>query len=82
MKIEFWKPQATYFTFFSVNRHLNGRDYRQLIEACLDAGVAVAPGDSFGKDFAEYIRLCFTGEPPARLVAGVERLNRILTEPR
>ncbi len=82
LKIEFWKPQATYFTFFSVKQYLNGRDDWQLIEDGLDAGVAVAPGDSFGKDFTEYIRLCFTGESPARLVAGIERLNRILSEPR
>lgn len=79
LKIEFWKPQATYFTFFPVNKYLDGRDYWQLIGACLDAGVAVAPGDSFGKDFVEYIRLCFTGESPARLTTGIERLNRILS---
>ncbi len=78
LKIEFWKPEATYFTFFPVNHYLNGRDYLQLIEACLDAGVSVAPGDSFGKDFTEYIRVCFTGESPVRLVDGIKRLNGIL----
>ncbi|RMF63994.1 MAG: PLP-dependent aminotransferase family protein, partial [Calditrichaeota bacterium] len=45
--------------------------------ACLDSGVSVAPGDSFGRDFGHYVRLCFTGEPRERLELGIERLNRI-----
>lgn len=78
LKIDFWKPEGTYFVFFPANKYLRQRTYWQLIEACLDNGVSVAPGDSFGKDFTEYIRLCFTGEPKDRLVEGIRRLNRIM----
>lgn len=78
LKIEFWRPEATYFSFFPVSKYLNGRNYWTLIEACLDAGVSVAPGDSFGKDFTDYIRLCFTGESSERLTEGIHRLNQIL----
>lgn len=78
LRVDFWKPEGAYFIFFPVSKYLRGRDFWQLIEACLDAGVSVAPGDSFGKDFSHYIRLCFTGESPARLAEGIERLNRIL----
>jgi len=80
LKIDFPKPEATYFIFFSADKYLNGRDYWQLIEACLDSGVSVAPGDSFGKDFHHYIRLCFTGESPQRLEIGIERLNKVFAQ--
>ncbi|MFQ5605164.1 MAG: pyridoxal phosphate-dependent aminotransferase [bacterium] len=78
LAVDFPKPEGTYFVFFPATKYLRGRDYWQLIEACLNAGVSVAPGDSFGRDFSEYIRLCFTGEPPERLEMGLERLNQIL----
>ncbi|MFQ5864516.1 MAG: pyridoxal phosphate-dependent aminotransferase [bacterium] len=78
LKVEFPKPEGTYFVFFSAEKYRGRRSYWELIEACLDVGVSVAPGDSFGKEFTEYIRLCFTGEPRERLEKGIERLNRIL----
>ncbi|RMF60669.1 MAG: pyridoxal phosphate-dependent aminotransferase, partial [Calditrichaeota bacterium] len=62
-QVAFPKPEGTYFIFFRADDYLHGRDYWQLIEACLDSGVSVAPGDSFGRDFGHYVRLCFTGEP-------------------
>ena len=77
LKIKFPKPEGTYFVFFPADQYLKGRDYWQLIEECLDAGVSVAPGDSFGKDFYNYIRLCFTGESPERLEKGIERLHKV-----
>lgn len=77
LRIEFYKPEGTYFVFFPAQEYLRGRDYWELIEACLDNSVSVAPGDSFGKDFTDYIRLCFTGEPRERLEVGIERLNHI-----
>ncbi len=77
LEIDFPKPEGTYFIFFSAEKYLHNMDFEQLIEICLDSGVSVAPGDSFGKDFQTYIRLCFTGEPPQRLKLGIERLNSI-----
>ncbi len=78
LKIDFPQPEGTYFIFFNAYDYLRGRDYWQLIDACLEAGVSVAPGDSFGQDFGDYIRLCFTGESPERLRLGIERLNQLL----
>ncbi|MFQ5676349.1 MAG: pyridoxal phosphate-dependent aminotransferase [bacterium] len=78
LKIDFPIPEGTYFVFFPVDTYLEGRDYWQLIEACLDSGVSVAPGNSFGKDFNHYIRICFTGESPERLELGIEKLNKVL----
>lgn len=76
---DFPKPEGTYFVFFPADRYLNGRSYEELVDAFLDSGVSVAPGDSFGQDFSRYIRLCFTGESPERLEMGIERMNRILS---
>jgi len=50
----------------------------EVIEALLEAGVSVAPGEDFGADFAHWIRICFAGESPQRVLLGVERLNRVL----
>lgn len=72
------KPEATYFAFFSIKEYLAGRKYDDVINACFDEGVSVAPGVDFGKDFALYLRVCFTGESPDHLEIGVNRLRKIL----
>ncbi len=73
-------PEGTYFTFFPIRDCLNGRGYWEVIDRCLDAGVSVAPGNDFGKDYGDYIRICFAGESPERLKIALERLNRVLAE--
>ena len=57
---------------------MRGRTTTEVVEALLDAGVAVAPGEDFGADFANWIRICFAGEATPRVLLGVERLNRVL----
>ncbi len=78
LKVEFPKPEAGYFIFFPVEKYLRGRNFWDIIETCLDNGVSIAPGDSFGRHFEHYIRLCFTGETEERLRVGLNRLNDIL----
>ena len=47
-----------------------------ILERAVDRGVLLAPGDAFGSAYAEsFARLCFTSVPPARVVAGIERLR-------
>ena len=70
-------PEGTYYVLFSIKEYLAGRDYWEVINACMDGGVAVAPGEDFGKDFGDYIRICFTGEPPDRVELAARRLNKI-----
>ena len=72
------RPQATYFIFFSLEPYLRGRSYEQLIDDFLNHGVSVAPGLDFGQDYSKYIRLCFTGESPAQVTKGIERLKAVL----
>lgn len=79
LQIPFDIPEAAYFIFFPVKNLLKGRSYEDIIGECFERGVSVAPGADFGKDFSEYIRLCFTGESPERLKIAIERLNKIFT---
>ncbi|MFZ0391006.1 MAG: pyridoxal phosphate-dependent aminotransferase [Calditrichia bacterium] len=72
------KPEGTYFFFFSIEPLLQGRDYWQIIDDLLDAGVSVAPGGDFGSNYQHYLRLCFTGEPPQRIEKAIERINGVL----
>ena len=70
-------PDGAYYFFFSIGSYLGGRSYWDIFDACMDAGVSVAPGEDFGADFGDYIRICFAGEPPDRQELAIERLNRI-----
>ena len=74
------KPEAAYFIFFSIEEYLNGREYDDVINACFDNGVSVAPGIDFGKDFKMFVRVCFTGEAPDQLAKGVKRLCKVLLD--
>lgn len=70
-------PEGTYYVFFDAADMLNGREYWDVIEQCLDSGVAVAPGGDFGADYKTWIRVCFTGETPDRVELAAQRLNQI-----
>jgi aspartate/methionine/tyrosine aminotransferase len=70
-------PEGTYYFFFDTTEHLNGRNYWDVIDECLDSGVTVAPGGDFGSDYKSWIRICFTGEAPDRSKIAIERLNKI-----
>jgi len=74
-------PEGTYYFFFPINDYLNGRDYWDVINECMDAGVTVAPGSDFGADYADWVRVCFTGEPPDRVAIAADRLNKIFPGP-
>jgi len=78
LEIPVQKPEGTYFLFFSIRNYLKGRTYWQFIDELLEAGVAVATGEEFGKDFGDYIRICFTGEKPERVQLAIERINKVL----
>jgi aspartate aminotransferase len=71
-------PDGAYYFFFPVDTVLGGRDFTDVVHACLDAGVSVAPGGDFGMGFETWLRVCFAGESPGRVLDGIERLNRVL----
>lgn len=73
-------PDGAYYFFFSIADRLGGRDYWEVFDACMDAGVSVAPGADFGAEFGRHIRICFAGESPERLRTAAERLNRVFPQ--
>jgi N-succinyldiaminopimelate aminotransferase len=77
LKISTGVPEGAYYFFFPIDGYMNGRNYWDVIDACLENGVSVAPGEDFGVGYRDYVRICFAGEPPNRLAAAIERLNEI-----
>jgi aspartate/methionine/tyrosine aminotransferase len=71
-------PDGAYYFFFPVEKYLRGRSITDVVDACLDAGVSVAPGEDFGATYQNWLRICFAGESPERVMLGVERLNGVL----
>ena len=71
-------PGGAYYFFFNAEKYLRGRSITDVVNACLDAGVSVAPGEDFGAAYGNWLRICFAGESPERVMLGVERLNGVL----
>jgi N-succinyldiaminopimelate aminotransferase len=72
------RPDAGTFLFVDVRPHLRGgEDTLGFLERCLDAGVLLTPGAASGRDYAGWVRLCFTSVPPDDLDRALERLAPI-----
>jgi aspartate/methionine/tyrosine aminotransferase len=76
--VTFNVPEGGSYVFMDFRPLLGRRSLKDLLEAAIDAGVLLAPGDGFGGDFASWARLCFTGVTLDRLLEGVSRLVRVL----
>lgn len=73
------RPDGGTFVFFDVADKLReGEDTLGLLERCLDAGVLLTPGSASGKDYASWVRLCFTSVPIAELEDALVRLAPIV----
>lgn len=70
-------PEGSTFLFFDVAAHLDGRGLAPLLEACVDRGLLIAPGSSFGP-YPTHVRLCYTAVEPERALRGVNVLAGIL----
>jgi len=73
-------PQGSTFLFFDVAAHLDERGLGPLLEACVERGLLIAPGPSFGP-FPTHVRLCYTAVEPQRALRGVEVLAQLLARP-
>ena len=71
-------PEGGSYVFADFAPLLKGRSLRELLEAAIDRGVLLAPGDGFGQDFSSWARICFTVAPPSRVLEGIERLKETL----
>lgn len=73
------KPDGGTFAFFDPSEHRRrGEDPLDLLERCLDAGVLLTPGAASGKDYASWVRLCFTSVPPDELQEALDAIAPIL----
>jgi aspartate/methionine/tyrosine aminotransferase len=70
-------PQGSSFLFLDVAGRLDERGLAGFLEDCVEHGLFVAPGPSFGP-YPTSVRLCFTAAPPEVVDRGVEVLARLL----
>ena len=72
-------PDGATYLFADLSRYAGDGDLWPLVERLLDAGVSIAPGEQFGRDFARHARICFTAVPLDRLRIGLARLADVLS---
>ena len=72
-------PDGATYLFADLSRWAPSGDLWPLVERLLDAGVSIAPGEQFGRDFARHARICFTAVAPERLRVGLARLADVLS---
>lgn len=70
-------PEGGTFLFLDVSESLDERGLVGFLEDCVDRGLFLAPGPSFGP-YPEHVRLCFTSAEPEVVRRGVEVLAGVL----
>lgn len=70
-------PGGSTFLFLDVGERLDERGLQGFLEDCVDRGLFLAPGPSFGP-FPTSVRLCYTAAPPEVVMRGVEVLAGLL----
>ena len=70
-------PKGGTFLFMDIAQALDERGLVPFLEACVDRGLLVGPGPSFGP-YPTHIRLCFTSVEPHRMKEGVNILAELL----
>jgi N-succinyldiaminopimelate aminotransferase len=70
-------PEGSTFLFFDVAERLGSRGLEGFLEDCVDHGLFVAPGTSFGP-YPTHVRMCFTAMPPDAMERGIEVLASVL----
>jgi N-succinyldiaminopimelate aminotransferase len=68
--------QGSTFHFFDVASKLDDRGLWGFLEDCVGDGFALAPGPSCGRDYATWVRLCYTAAPPDDVAAAVAKLAK------
>jgi len=70
-------PEGGTFLFLDVAQRLDARGLLGFLEDCVERGLFVAPGTSFGP-YPTHVRVCFTSAPPDVMERGIETLASIL----
>ena len=73
------QPAGSTFLFLNIGQQLSEGDLWQFLKACLqEDGVLLAPGEACGRDYATWVRLCYTAVAPQQLQTAVTALARRL----
>ena len=75
------RPQGGTFLFLDVSACLDDRGLGGFLEDCVDRGLFIAPGPSFGP-YPHHVRLCFTATPPEVTLRGIAVLAEIISASR
>ena len=67
-------PEGSTFHFFDVAPRLDDRGLWGFLEDCVEDGFALAPGPSCGRDYATWVRMCYTAAPPDEVESAVSKL--------
>jgi len=70
-------PEGSTFLFLDVADRLDERGLAGFLGDCVERGLLVAPGTSFG-DYPTHVRVCFTCSPPDVIERGIEVLAELL----
>ena len=72
-------PEGSTFLFLDLAEFFEGtgRDLMGFLSECVDHGILLAPGPSFGP-YPRHVRLCYTAVVPEVTLRGVEALARLL----
>lgn len=70
-------PEGSTFLFLDVQDRLGAGGLTSLLEECVERGLFVAPGPSFGP-YPTHIRVCFTAAPPEVVERGIAVLADLL----
>jgi N-succinyldiaminopimelate aminotransferase len=71
------RPEGSTFLFPEVADCLDDRGLAGFLERCVERGLLVAPGTSFGS-YPTHVRVCFTCASPDLVDRGIEVLARLL----
>lgn len=71
-------PAGGAYVFLDLSEVIGDRPLDALLEACVERGVLLAPGEAFGMAYARWARLCFTACPEEQLVQAVAILNEVV----
>ncbi len=75
------KPKGSTFHFWDISPFLGGRSMDDIFQACIDEKLLIAPGASFGEQYASYVRFCYTCARPEIVREGAHILKKILHHP-
>jgi aspartate/methionine/tyrosine aminotransferase len=77
-RIRFSVAEGGAYLFLDFTPVLAEMSLAVLLSRAIERGVLLAPGEAFGKPFANWGRLCFTAVPLPRLVEGIARLRSVV----